>query len=431
MHKRTLILLALLAIPLPALSLNAQEKEDQEEQTREDIVERSKNTSLIILKNVPRERKEQVFEELTGKAFADQQKDIEWFVLEMSSAKARKLIEQYKDAISHVEENSIVHVFSGGCSGTPTSMPSPAQTPPGVDMVGGPLQTVSTTRRVWIVDSGVDVATNYLTISYGDSAKCNPGGCMTADGFPNRVNDTDGHGTFVAGIIAGKEYSSSGLRGMAPGAPVVPIKVGSSGNLDRFQHAIDWVSDRAKPGDVVNVSWGWPVGRTDDGSSFAWLSYLEQKIRSMADKGVKVAIAAGNFDKDNETYRTGGFVQLLVPARAGGYRPAAANGAVVTVSAMNNAGQFWLEANGNGSFTGNGVRPDFASPGVGVQSLWLGNQRHTCTGTSFSAAHISGALLQAPGVVLETDSMVTNDPDVEQDKIATCQASSENPCVVQ
>lgn len=437
MHKRTLILLALLAIPFPALLLNAQEKEDEQEQTQDEVVERSKNTSLIILKkDVSPERKEEVYYALKGEAFADQRdpKEIEWFVVRMSPEEARKLKEQYPDAISDVEENSIVRVFAAGC-GTPTSIQSPAETPQGVTIVGGPLQSVSSTRRVFVVDSGVDVATNYLTISYGDSAKCNNGGCMTANGFPTRVEDSDGHGTFVAGIIAGKEYSGSGLRGMAPGAPVVPIKVFNnhsvSGNRDRFQHAIDWVFDKAQDGDVVNLSWGWAVDRTPDGSSFASLSYLEQKIRMMADNGVKIAISAGNFDpNDPEIFKTGGFVELLAPARSGGYRPAG-HGAVVTVSGMNNAGEFWLESFNKGSFFGNGARPDFASPGVDVHSLWLGNQRNICTGTSFSAAHISGALLQAPGVILETDSVVVSDPDVEQDKIATCQAISGNPCIVQ
>ena len=78
---------------------------------------------------------------------------------------------------------------------------------------------------------------------------------------PNLTNlDTNGHGTFMAGLIAG---NGSDYRGMAPGARIVSLKVGVvDGAVDVSQvvAAIDWVvqhrNDNGLNIRVINLSYG-------------------------------------------------------------------------------------------------------------------------------------------------------------------------------
>ena len=72
--------------------------------------------------------------------------------------------------------------------------------------------------------------------------------------------DTNGHGTFMAGLIAA---DSPAYRGMAPGARIVSVKVGvADGGTDVSQviAAIDWVVQHRHDGDlnirVINLSYG-------------------------------------------------------------------------------------------------------------------------------------------------------------------------------
>jgi serine protease AprX len=116
--------------------------------------------------------------------------------------------------------------------------------------------------------------------------------------------DTNGHGTFMAGLIAGRDstlsapYSSapaSAYRGEAPGARIVSVKVGvADGGVDVSQviAAIDWVvqhrNDNGMNIRVINLSYG-----TNSLQDYAVdpLAYAaEQAWR----KGIVVVAAGGN-----------------------------------------------------------------------------------------------------------------------------------------
>ena len=75
--------------------------------------------------------------------------------------------------------------------------------------------------------------------------------------------DTNGHGTFMAGIIAGNDGQPGGYRGVAPDARIVSLKVGAAdGGVDVSQviAAIDWVvqhrNDNGMNIRVINLSYG-------------------------------------------------------------------------------------------------------------------------------------------------------------------------------
>ena len=293
-----------------------------------------------------------------------------------------------------------------------------------------------------IIDSGVDVNADKLTINLGDAALCltNMSKCKSASADPQRVMDDYGHGTFVAGIIAGKDVGNGGILGMIPGATVVPIKVSDKANptpnADTLIKAMKWVTGETDPshkavdGDVVNISLGMLVdwqSIVEDGNTY---TEIETMIRQLAANGVKVSVAAGNLmqtdalGQPHPTAVTGGYVELLSPARLGGYRTASGGG-IVTVSGINASDKFWFTPSPpSGSFFGNGPRPDFAAPSVDVQSLWINNKQNKCTGTSFAAAYVSGALLQSEDIDVIVSTADIMDVDSENDMLVTCKKNT-------
>ena len=123
----------------------------------------------------------------------------------------------------------------------------------------------------------------------------------------NDLTDKNGHGTFVAGIIAAKRNNGQGIAGINPGAVIMPLKVvNKEGDANSFNiyRAIHYaVAQGAK---VINISLG---GRG--------ISKLEQLAINYAySAGVFVSIASGN---------TGEYLSDIGPAAA---RRAVAVGAI-------------------------------------------------------------------------------------------------------
>ena len=122
---------------------------------------------------------------------------------------------------------------------------------------------------VAVIDTGVNPVEGLATpgkIVYGPDLSLE----SQADAFRNL--DTNGHGTFMAGLIAGRDSAlqqpyaaapASAYRGMAPDARIVSIKVGvADGGVDVSQviAAIDWVVqhryDNGMNIRVINLSYG-------------------------------------------------------------------------------------------------------------------------------------------------------------------------------
>ena len=119
-----------------------------------------------------------------------------------------------------------------------------------------------------------------------------------------RYLDTNGHGTFMAGLIAGKDSTlsapyanapASAYRGMAPDAKIVSVKVGTAdGGVDVTQviAAIDWVvqhrNDNGLNIRVINLSYG--TNSLQDSAADPLSYAVEQAWK----KGIVVVAAAGN-----------------------------------------------------------------------------------------------------------------------------------------
>lgn len=107
--------------------------------------------------------------------------------------------------------------------------------------------------------------------------------------------DGFGHGTHLAGIIAGNDGTSSGFRGIAPGSTLVDVRVGSSSgaaDVSQVIAAVDWVvQHRDDPGlniRVLNLAFG------TDGLQSAQLDPLTHALESAWRAGIVVVVAGGN-----------------------------------------------------------------------------------------------------------------------------------------
>lgn len=249
----------------------------------------------------------------------------------------------------------------------------PAQeTPWGIARVNG--GGAGTFQTAWVIDSGIDLDHPDLNVDRARSVS-----------YISRetADDLNGHGTHVAGTIAALD-NSIGVIGVAPGAPVVAVKVldrRGSGSYSGVIAGVDYVAQYGRPGDVANMSLGGGASQS-----------LDDAVVNAAAGGVRFALAAGNDSAD-----------------ANNYSPARANGPnVYTVSAMA-IGDKWA------SYSNYGNPPiENVEPGSSIKSTWKDGGYNTISGTSMATPHLAGILLAGP---IANGGYVAGDPDGNPDVI--------------
>ncbi|MEO3776680.1 type VII secretion-associated serine protease mycosin [Micromonospora sp. B11E3] len=177
--------------------------------------------------------------------------------------------------------------------------------------------------------------------------------------------DLAGHGTIVAGIIAGKEGTGKAFTGIAPAAEILPVRVlpdaktrTDEGLPAQIARAIVWAVDQGA--DVINLSLV-TLPRPE----------LESAIEYALDKDVVVVAAAGNRQEQQQN----------LPAY-----PAAYPGVIAVAGVDEQGGHV------DSSVVGDYV--DIAAPGlniVGPAPRGQGYRAEPQGGTSFAAAYVSGA----------------------------------------
>jgi len=277
---------------------------------------------------------------------------------------------------------------------------------------------------VAVIDTGVDGTHPYFRNPDGTSAvKRNLKNiCGPITGLPNdscfldltAVNDTDtlsagGHGTHVAGIVAGRDVQlsdGSKLHGAAPAATVIGLSVGAGLSILGADAALNWVLEHHEnpcagcpPIKVTNNSYG-PAG----GGAFDPTSATAKLQRALAAEGVVTVWAAGNDGPDNSATNppgqdpTGG---ILMVASYDDLNTGTRDG---NISDFSSRGAPGLPA----------TYPDIAAPGSNITSacrLYLVvcatglDPRHgpgpldigtfnTISGTSMAAPHVAGIVAQ-------------------------------------
>nr|WP_269438156.1 S8 family peptidase [Phosphitispora fastidiosa] len=170
--------------------------------------------------------------------------------------------------------------------------------------------------------------------------------------------DDCGHGTHVAGIIAGNGTESGGqYKGVAPEADLVGVKVlnaKGSGPISNVIAGVQWVVQNKAVYNikVVNLSLG----------AVAKESYttdpMSQAVEAAWDAGLVVVAAAGNSGPEPGTIGTPGI-----------------NPRIITVGAADDLGTIDMGDDVIAEFSSRGPtidglsKPDLAAPGVGITSL--------------------------------------------------------------
>ncbi len=230
-----------------------------------------------------------------------------------------------------------------------------------------------TGRTVWIIDSGIDTDHEDLNVDTQRSR------CFIPD--QTSIEDQNGHGTHVAGIIGAKN-NTIGTLGIAAGATVVALKVLNQlgeGRISTVLAALGYIRQNARRGDVVNIS------LVSDVVSQS----LDQEVTKIADQGILFAIASGNNAKPASS---------VSPSRVN-------HPNVFTVAAMD-ANDSWASFSNFGSDV-----VDVAAPGVSILSTYKENQYARMSGTSVATPHMAGILL-LDGRNFSTSGLVRNTKEI-------------------
>jgi subtilisin family serine protease len=207
-------------------------------------------------------------------------------------------------------------------------------------------------QTVAVLDTGVQEAHPDLA-----NAVVLPGAVFGQD--QPATQDPNGHGTFVAGIIAAATNNMIGVAGAAPAAKILPVKVlnsGGGGLASDVANGILWAADNDAT--VINLSLG--------GSTASDIMRIAV-YHAVFNRNVPVISSSGN------------------SGRCGALSFPAAFPETLAVGATDQNHQ-WA------SFSTTGPYVNVVAPGVRIWSTALGSGQYGHrTGTSFSAPYVAAA----------------------------------------
>ncbi|PPR06068.1 hypothetical protein CVT24_004226 [Panaeolus cyanescens] len=234
--------------------------------------------------------------------------------------------------------------------------------------------TAGSCADVYVIDSGINI--HHDEFKHGAATRAHWGATFGEYPAGTENTDQDGHGTAMAGIIAGTTH------GVAKLANVYAVKIGGKrpadknsedptrANVKKAIQGLNWVMERAKenPGrrPIISMSIG-----TDNHLDF------DKAVRAVIAQGIPVVASAGNGKENKETKEYEGVdASVRSPAHLE---------SVITVGAINRHNVRLYRSNF-------GKVVDLYAPGedVATASAVDNSASASSTGTSPAAAHVAG-----------------------------------------
>lgn len=193
--------------------------------------------------------------------------------------------------------------------------------------------------------------------------------------------DDNGHGTHIAGIIAGRGLLNNGkYTGIAPKSQIVSVKVLSSdgkGRMKDMKNGIEWIIANAKKYNIriVNMS----VGATDTKETED--SELVKVTERLWDNGIVVVAAAGNNGPEYNSISSPGISRKIITV--GSYD----DDKKVSIS----GNRVMVNYSGRGPTNSCVVKPEIVAPGYHIVSCSNGNDIYSYkSGTSMATPIVTG-----------------------------------------
>ncbi|MCR4265753.1 S8 family serine peptidase [Nitratireductor sp. ZSWI3] len=252
--------------------------------------------------------------------------------------------------------------------------------------------------RVGFIDSGLDIGHSEFTGRVSPDSLDIDASFAAGRAMPVR-GDEEGHGTFIAGVMAAGR-DGKGMHGIAYDALLVPVSDGAGrvplAALIRYGHP-----HLAEQGvEFVNASVGVDESEVPAGAGQAFIEgYLPDAVpalREAARRGVVTVWAAGNDAGENAELQ----------ARLPHYYPELEE-TTLSVVALDRAGFLASYSNRCGvaaawCLAAPGGEGDIGDP-EGILSVAAGGGYMTASGTSVSAPHVTGALAVARQIFPQAD----------------------------
>ena len=223
---------------------------------------------------------------------------------------------------------------------------------------------------VAIVDTGIDTdheefTGRILQTSYNARTK------VVSETSLSHVEDDNGHGTMVAGIIAANKNNSKGVAGIVQGSKLLVIKANNADNPTTTEDESDSFLEssiaeaihyaRLNGADIINLSLGTSSTNT----------VTKNAIDQALADGIIIVGASGN---DGDTTK---------------YYPASYPG-VISVGSVDSVANI-------SSFSNYNDAVDVSAPGSQIVSTTLNNGYASGSGTSFAAPQVAGVLALMKG----------------------------------
>lgn len=239
---------------------------------------------------------------------------------------------------------------------------------------------------VAVVDTGIDLANadfaGRIVAEQCYCSGCCPNGSSEQSGAGSAADD-HGHGTHVAGIIAGG--GASAPMGIAPAARIVAVKVMDRNNrfssFTQIYRGLLWIRDTQPDVRVINASLGTDSLFPGTCDTSALAISIGPVISDLRSRGTLMTVSAGN--QSNLT--SAGF-------------PACFSDSVTVGATYDTRVQFAncyagaAEVDDVTCFSNSSTAVDLVAPGAFIRSVRRGGGAVEFSGTSMAAPHVAGAI---------------------------------------